>query len=125
MTEKKSHLQALEDANMQRKLSKEELLRPRLVTVEEYIDSLDGKVTLRSMSHGMREELRQKSGWGTPQFDEGKFTMLGIVYSVVDPELTEADVETLMKQDVRIIDELVGKISVLNMLGKVEELKKE
>jgi len=120
-----ARLKALENEETQRKLSKEELLRPRIVEKEEFIDGLGGTVTLRSLSHARRQEIRTKSGFQTSEWNEDLFTSLGIVYSVVDPKLTEEDIEKLREQDSSVYDELVLKITMLNMLGRADDLKKE
>ena len=122
---RESHLKSLEAQESQRRLSKEEMLRARIVEKEEFIEGLGGTVLLRSLSHEARQEIRTKSGFQTPNWDEDLFTSLGIVYSVIDPKLTEEDIAELRKQDSQIYDDLVLKITMLNMLGRTEELKKE
>lgn len=109
----------------QRRLSKTELLRPRMVEEDVFIHSMGGTVTLRSISHEARQRIRDQAGFMTQEFDEDKFTMLSIVESVIDPDLQEEDVEELRKQDASVIDELVLAVSTLNLLGRSEDLKKE
>jgi hypothetical protein len=109
----------------QRRLSKEELLRPRVYEKDEFIEALGGTVRIRSLTHAMRSEIRQKAGFGTKDWDEDRFTSLGIIFSIVDPKLTEEDVESLRQVDAGVYDELVLRISMMNMLGHQEELGKD
>lgn len=124
MANREGKLRDLSAREEQRKLSKEELLRPRKVVEEQFIPGLGGTVTLQSISHRQRQEFREASKFGTAEFDEDRFTLLSIVASVVDPALTLEDVEALKDQDATVIDELIVFISSLNMLGRSEELKK-
>lgn len=116
---------ALEAQETQRRLSKAELLAPRRVEDEVTIPQLGGTVVIRSLSHRERKELQAKSGFGTDDFDEDKLTFLGIVTSVVDPELSLADVEALAEQDYAIIDTLSTYITHINLFGAAGDLKKE
>lgn len=122
---RKEKLQALESQNEQKRLSKEQLLQPHIREVEVEIAELGGTVLIRTLSHRVRQELRQKCGFGTPEFDEDKFTNLGIIYSVVDPELTEEDLESLKELSANVYDELVTQISMVNLFGAGAELKKD
>lgn len=108
----------------QRRLSKEELLKPRIAKEEVFLESLQGTVMLKSLSHAERQKIRTEAGLGTPEWDEEKFTMLSLVYSVVDPDLTMEDLEALKEQSSAVIDELVTQVTFLNMLGQAGELKK-
>ena len=125
MTGKAPHLKDLSAREEQRRLSKEELLTPHIVEKTEFIQGLGGEVVIRSMSHRVRQELRQACGWNTPEWDDDKFTSLCIVKALVDPALTEQDVDQLRDQDMTIYDEIVLKISLLNMLGRADDLKKD
>lgn len=125
MANREGKLRDLSAREEQKRLTKEELLRPRRVTDEQYIAGLDGTVMLRSISHAQRQELREKAGFGTDNFDEDVFTMLSIVESIVDPKITVEDLEALREQDATVIDELIVYISTLNMMGRSENLKKE
>lgn len=117
--------QNLETRSEQQRISKEELLRPRLFEKDEFIESLGGTVRLRTLNHRMRSEIREKTGFGTQHWDEDRFTTLGIIYSLVDPELTEEDIDALREVNASTYDELVLRISMLNMLGQTEELGKD
>lgn len=117
-------LRALEAQDEQRRLSKEELLRPRKVKDEVSIPQLGGTVEIQSLSHRQRRELQQKAGFGTDDFDEDKLTFLGIVESVVDPKLTVEDVAALAEQDYAIIDALSTYITHLNLFGAAGDLGK-
>jgi hypothetical protein len=119
------HLRDVAAKEEQRRLSKEELLRPRILEEDVEIEALGGTVRIKSLSHAARQDIRTKSGWGGDAFDEDRMNCLGIVFSLVDPKLTEDDIAALREQDQGIFDELVLKISLLNMLGRTEELKKD
>lgn len=121
----KATVSQLQSQEQQRRLSKEELLQPRIVKQETFVESLGGTVELKSLSHSERQRIRTEAGLGTPEWDEEKFTMLSIVYSVVDPDLSMSDLEALKEQNAAVIDELVTHITFLNMLGQAGELKKE
>lgn len=121
----KPHLQSLEASEQQRRLSRDDLLRSRIIEKQEYIHSLEGEITIRSMSVRTRREIRTKAGWGTPEFDEEVFNTWAIIYSVVDPKLTEEDVEAISEQEVAVFEEILLKLSLLNMLGRGEDLKKD
>lgn len=118
-------LKALQAADEQRRLSKEQLLTPAIRTQEELIPSLGGTVILQSLSYKRREEIRGECGWQTPNWDEAKFNLYAIAASLVDPELTFKETESLAEQNSTAIDELILKINLLNLLGKAEEVKKE
>lgn len=118
-------LKALETQETQRRLSREQLLQPRIREEETEIEGLGGTVVLRSLSYAARAEIRSKTGWNTEEYDDDAFTMLAIVHSVVDPKLTEADIDALKEQDQSIFDSLVLKITLLNMMGRTGDLKKE
>lgn len=116
----------LQAKEQQRRLSKAELLQPRIVEKEVPLESMGGAVVvLKSLSHAERQMIRSEAGLGTPEWDEEKFTMLSIVTSLVDPKLEMSDLDDLKKQNAGVIDELVTQITFLNMLGQAGELKKE
>jgi hypothetical protein len=108
----------------QRRLSKEELLQPRIREQDVEITGLGGTVRLRSFSHRTRLEVREKAGYGTPQYDENRYTNLCIVHALLEPKLIEEDIDALQDQDQSIYDELVLHISVLNFMGQAGDLKK-
>jgi len=89
------------------------------------ISGLGGTVIIKSMSHAVRQELRGLTGWGTDDFDQDRFVCLAIVRSLVDPQLSDTDIEQLRQQDQSIYDELEMQITLLNMIGRTEELKKD
>ena len=122
---RESKLRDLSAREEQRRLSRDDLLRPRIIEKTQFIESLGGEVVVRSLSHELRQRLREQSGAGGAEFDEDKFTMLIIVNSVVDPKLTESDIEELRKQDASVIDELSLHLTMLNMMGRTEELGKD
>lgn len=125
MAGREGTLKALETQESQRRLSKEELLRPRIVERTEYIDGLGGEIVVRSLSHAQRQEVHKRAGVGTPEFDDDLLTCLTIVESLVEPKIEESDLEALRQQDVTIFDEIVLKLTMLNMMGRTEELKKD
>lgn len=119
-----ARLSALKAGQEQRRLSKEELLKPRIAEEDVFIAGLGGTVRLRSISHGVRRDIRAASGFGTPEWDEDKMTMLSIVHSIIEPKLTEEDLVAFAEQDATVVDELIMRIGLLNMLGQVDELGK-
>lgn len=125
MAGREGKLRDLSAREEQKRLTKEELLRPRRVIDDQYIAGLDGTVSLQSISHRQRQELREKAGFGTDKFNDDEFTMLSIVESIIDPKLTIEDLEALRDQDATVIDELIVYISAINMMGRAESLKKE
>jgi len=118
-------LKALESESEQRRLSKEELLRPRIQEKTEFIDGLGGEIVIRSLSHRQRQEIHARAGVGKPDYDDDLLTCLTIVESLVDPKLEESDIQALKEQDVTVFDEIVLKLSLLNMMGRTEVLKKD
>lgn len=118
-------LRALEAANEARRLSREELIRPRSLIETVTIEGLGGSVVLKSLSERVRREIAQKAGEGTPHYDDRLFTRLVIVASLMDPKLEPDDVEALQDQDGAVIDELALHVTSLNMMGKAPELKKD
>lgn len=121
----KTNVAQLKGREQQRRLSKEDLLQPRILKQEVFLESLQGSVVLKSLSHAERQRVRTEAGLGTDAWDEDQFTLLTIVASVEDPKLSLEDVEALKAQDAAVIDELVTQITFLNMLGQAGELKKE
>ena len=115
----------LKQKEQQRRLSREDLIRPKIVEDELYIPRLGGTVKLRTLSQERRRKCRDGSGANTQEFDEDLFERLCIVYSVVDPELTIEDVDALVEQDVSILNELNVAIQILNSLGTLAGLKNE
>ncbi len=122
---KAAQLRDLSGREEQRRLSKEELLRPRVFERTEFIEGLGGEIVIRSLTHRQQREIREKAGFGTPDYDEEKLTSFGILESIIDPKLEEKDLERLQDQDAGVYDEIVLKISLLNMMGHSEELKKD
>ncbi len=120
-----AHLRDLSQREEQRRLSKEELLRPRIVNRTEFIEGLGGEIVIRSLSQRQRQDLRSRSKFGTAEFNEDLLTDLSIIESIVDPKLTEADLEAIRDQDAAVYDEIVMRISLLNMMGRTDELKKD
>lgn len=118
-------LHALEAQEEQRRLSKEELLRPRKLRQEVEIEGLEGKVTIQTLSYRKRRELKAEAKAGTPEYDDDLFTLLVISESVVEPKLTKDDLEALGEQDGMVLDTLSVEIAKLNLMGKAEELKKD
>jgi len=118
-------IRALQAQEEQRRLSKEELLRPRIIEEEQEIEAMGGTVLLRSLSHKQRQEIREKTNFGKPDFDEELFTTLSIIESFVDPKLTIEDVGAIRELSAGVYDDLVMRISLLNLLGRTEDLKKD
>jgi hypothetical protein len=126
MAGREGKVKQLESQSEQRRLSREELLHPEMFTKDVELGSLGGRtVVIRSISHKERVRIRTECKYGSPEFDEDKFTMKSIVESLVDPKLTESDLEQLAEQDASVIDELIVQIGLINMLGRTDDLKKE
>jgi hypothetical protein len=122
---KEAKLRALEAQEQQRRLTREEVLKPRIRQEEVPIAGLGGTVLLRGITHGLRNDLRKQAKYGTPEYDDDLFTRLYIVHSIVDPPMTLEDVETLKEQDSVVFDELVLQINVFGLAGAAETLKKD
>lgn len=117
-------LKALQVADAQRRLSKEQLLTPRIKQSEEYIPALEGTVVLKTLSYQERDDARNECGWQTAEWDESKFNLVCIAKSLVEPELTVEDAQELSKQNSQAVDELLIKINLLNLVGRTDEVKK-
>lgn len=115
----------LRDKAVLKRISKEHLLTPKIIEREVEIDALGGTVMLRSLTHAQRREIQDKCGFRTDKFDENQMTLLSIQYALVDPVLTEEDLEALNNQDYSVIDQLSLEISMMNFMGRAEEVKKE
>lgn len=124
MRGREARVQQLRAQNEQSRLSRDQFLQQRPREEEVPIAGLGGTVLLRTITHGLRKELRAKAGFGTPEWDDDHFTRLLIVHSVVDPELTEADVRTLEDQNMTVYDEVVMAITMFTMVGSAEIGKK-
>jgi hypothetical protein len=126
MAGSQARLKALTAQEMQKRVSKEQLLTPRQLEEEVTLESLGGTVRIRSLSHAQRQDIQGKCmNPETGQYDTDKMTMLSLVEAVVEPDLTEEDIESLRKQDASIIDELQVAIASLNLMGRAGDLKKE
>ena len=109
----------------QRRLSKEQLLRPHLREEDVNLLSLGGTIRVRSLSHRVRQELRQKAKFNTPEYDDDLFTELVIVHSIVDPQFTLEEVEQFKDQNFVVWDEIITQLSMFNLLDAAGgELKK-
>lgn len=124
MRGREARLRALEVENEHRRLSREQLLTNQVREEEATIAGLGGTVKLRSMTHGLRSELRKQAKFGTPEYDDDLFTRLVIVHTIVDPQLTEEDVELLKQQDSVVFDEIVLQINIFSLTATAENLKK-
>lgn len=122
---KEAKIHSLESREEQHRLSKEELLRPRIVEEEQEVEALGGTIVLRSLSHKQRQIIREKANFGKSDFDEELFTTLSIIDSIVDPKLSVEDIEALREQSAAVYDDLVMRVSFLNLLGKTDDLKKD
>jgi len=103
-------------AGEQRRASREALLRPHTRFDEPFIQSLGASVKIKSMSFARREALQDLANVDG-EFDRVKFTVLSIIECLVEPQLTEEDVEALKLQDIAIIDELSLAITYINLPG--------
>jgi hypothetical protein len=109
----------------QRRLSKELLLRPQIREDDIHLISLGGTVRIRSLSHRVRQDLRQQAKFNTPEYDDDLFTQLVIVHSIIDPQLTIEEVEQFKDQNFVVWDEIITQLSMFNLLDAAGgELKK-
>jgi hypothetical protein len=109
----------------QRRLSREQLLRPQIREDDIHLISLGGTVRIRSLSHRVRQELRQQAKFNTPEYDDDLFTQLVIVHSIIDPQLTIEEVEQFKDQNFVVWDEIITQLSMFNLLDAAGgELKK-
>jgi hypothetical protein len=121
--EAKLHNLRTQDA--QRHLSREQFLTPRNLRQTVEIERLGGSIVIRSMSLETRERIKKECGFGSATWDDQRFTLMTIVESIAEPKLALDDLEALQKQDAEVIDEIVLAISMLNLTGKAEEVKKD
>lgn len=99
----------------QQRLAREDLLSIHTREEEVTITSLGGTVKLKSLTARQRRELRDKAGWGTDNWDEELFTAYCVVACIVEPDITEADVEQLMEQDAAVWDEITLHVNLINL----------
>jgi hypothetical protein len=108
-----AQLQAREE---QKRASREDLISVHTREEEVPLASLDGAtVVIRSLTARQRRELRDRAGWQSDDWDEERFTALCVVASLVDPVLTEDDIESLMDQEASLWDELTLSVSLINL----------
>jgi hypothetical protein len=109
----------------QRRLSKEQMLRPQIREEEIPLLSLGGTILVRSMSHRTRSELRQQAKFQTPEYDDDLFTELVIINSIIDPQFTLEEVQQFKDQNFVVWDEIITQLSMFNLLDAAGgELKK-
>lgn len=109
----------------QRRLSKEQLLRPQIREDDMPLLSLGGSIRVRSLTHRVRQELRQQAKFNTPEYDDDLFTELVIINSIIDPQLTLEEVEQFKDQNFVVWDEIITQLSMFNLLDAAGgELKK-
>ena len=109
----------------QRRLSKEQLLRPQIREEDMPLLSLGGSIRVRSLTHRVRQDLRQQAKFNTPEYDDDLFTQLVIVHSIIDPQLTIEEVEQFKDQNFVVWDEIITQLSMFNLLDVAGgELKK-
>lgn len=118
-----AELKAVAAQEEQRRLSKQQLLQAHIVEKEVEIDGI-GTIQVRSLSHKLRQELREKAGFGTEEFSDEKLTDLIIVHSIIDPDLSESDIPALHGWSTDVYDAVVTELTLLNMLGQRKDLKK-
>jgi hypothetical protein len=113
-------------ADAQRRMATRDMLlglhRQRKV---EFIESLGAEVALISMGARDRDRIEKLSGYGTDEFDRTKHVMMSLITCIEEPKLTEDDIEALAEQDIRIIDELIMHITLLNIVGGDPETAKK
>lgn len=117
---------ALEAQAEQRRLSKADLLRPQIREEDIPLISLGGTVRVRSLSHQVRQELRQKAKFNTPEYDDDLFTELVIQHSIIDPGFTYDEIVQFREQNFVVWDEIITQLSMFNLLDAAGgELKKD
>jgi hypothetical protein len=121
---REDNIRRLESRNAQKRLSKEQLLTPKIIEQDVEVESLGGTVKLRSLSAATRREIQQMAKFGSKDFDEDKLSLLAIQRSLVDPALTEEEVMQLVDQNYAVLDELNMHIQLINFMGKTEQAKK-
>lgn len=115
----------LEAEAEQRRLTREQMLRPQIREEEIPLLSLGGTVLIRSLSHRTRQQLREQAKFQTPDYDDDLFTALIIQHSVIDPKFSLEDLETFKDQNFVVWDELITQLSMFNLLDAAGgELKK-
>lgn len=94
------------------KITKDTLLgaAPQTATVK--IDKLGGEITIKALTRGARKAWMAALQAG----DQDAMEIL-VVESLVDPELTRADVKKLNDVDERVLDEIFTAISDFNGWG--------
>lgn len=124
MTGSAARVAQLNQAEEQRRVSREDLITVHFREEEVEIAAFDGAlITLRSMTTRRRRELRDRAGFGSDEWDDDLFTALCVVECIVDPALTEADVQAIMDQDVGLWDELTLHVSLINMPSQRKTVK--
>jgi hypothetical protein len=109
----------------QRRLSKDQLLRPQIREEDVHLISLGGMIRVRSLSHRVRQDIRQQAKFNTPDYDDDLFTELVIVNSIIDPQFTLEEVEQFKDQNFVVWDEIITQLSMFNLLDAAGgELKK-
>jgi hypothetical protein len=126
MPSKPPHLSTLEAQQTQRRLSREELLTPRIRKGTITLKAFDGaELEVQTLSNRQRQTLRAQARNDMGELDEDKWRLLMMCEMVVDPELSVEDLESLNGQDAAIVDELELQLTMFSMMGSVDELGKE
>jgi hypothetical protein len=82
-------------------------------------------IRVRSLSHRVRQDIRQQAKFNTPDYDDDLFTELVIVNSIIDPQFTLEEVEQFKDQNFVVWDEIITQLSMFNLLDAAGgELKK-
>lgn len=118
-------LKDVSDKDAQRRLSKQEILTARVRTEPYFIPALGGEVVLRSLTRAQVEDIQTRSNWGKDEFDENLYQALSVVYAMADPEMSLADVDSIRGLENAVFQELVLEITMMNMVGRGEETKKD
>ena len=124
-TGKNSEVAEVAKAEAQRRASRKDLLTPHVITKVVTLETINLTVEIQSLSQRGRQEIRDACGFGGESWDEDKAMLMQIVACVKDPELTMDDLDALHEQSADVVDELNLEISMLNMLGRSVELKKD
>lgn len=105
------------------RLSLDQILSaPDLPEREVEVPEWGGSVKVRSLTKAAQEHLR-KSAKSADGVDEEKLQMLLIVHCVVDPPMTEADIESLRKKSAAAINRL--GLAIAEVCGFSGDAQKE
>lgn len=113
----------LQVAAEQRRASREDLFSGKVRYDEPFIESLGATVKIKSLTGRERRVIYEKCGFNhmTQVADDPELmTRLTIMTCLVDPKVTEEDLEDLLDQDIQILDELSVRCTIHNLPAGAE-----